>query len=170
MLDKICLFIALFIFSISPLLGSETKELQTRGQITNLPLPRFVTLKGSKTNMRGGPGKEYGLLWVYQKKGLPVEIINEYDHWRRVRDLDGSEGWIHQSVLSGKRMIVILEGTYNIFEKPDTTSEVVAIVDGGTIARPRQCQNSFCLIEHKEFSGWVQKSVIYGVYNHETFE
>lgn len=149
---------------------SDKQTPQARGRITNLPLPRFVTLKGNKTYMRTGPGKEYALLWVYQKKGLPVEIINEYDHWRRVRDLDESEGWIHQSVLSGKRMIVILEGTYEIYAEPDSTSDVVAIVDGGTIAQPKSCNDRFCLIEHSEFTGWVDKTVIYGIYDHEKFD
>lgn len=140
-----------------------------RGKSTNLPLPRFVSLKYSKTNMRSGPGKEYATLWVYQKKGLPIEIINEYEHWRRIRDLDGSEGWIHQSVLSGKRMVVTLEGTHDIYDKPNITSDVVAKVDGGIVTKPEKCQQNFCYIIHSDFSGWIEKNIIYGLYDHESF-
>jgi len=119
--------------------------------------------------MRSGPGTDYAILWVYQKKGLPIEIINEYEHWRRVRDLDGSEGWIHQSIISGKRMIVTLEGTHNIYKKSKPTSDIVAKIDGGIVANPQECRNNFCYITHKDFSGWISKNVIYGLYDHEKF-
>jgi SH3-like domain-containing protein len=133
------------------------------GRITHLPIPRFVSLKGDKTNMRSGPGKDYALLWVYQKKGLPVEIIDEYDQWRRVRDLDGSEGWIHQSVLSGRRMVVTLEGTHYVYDSPDSSGDIVAKIDGGTLASPEKCIDYYCLISHSEFTGWIKKNVLYGI-------
>lgn len=141
----------------------------SRGRVTNLPLPRFVTLKGEKTYMRLGPGKDYGLLWIYQKKGLPVEIIEEYEQWRRVRDLDGSEGWIHQSVLSGRRMVITLEGTHNLYENPNTDSDIVAMIEGNTIISPEECNKYYCFVNHSEFSGWIEKSVLYGVYDEEIF-
>lgn len=147
--------------------AQEPTEKITRGRTTKLPLPRFVSLKGDKTYMRSGPGKDYALLWVYQKKGLPVEIIDEYEQWRRVRDLDGSEGWIHQSVLSGRRMLVTLEGTHNVYKQPDTHSDIVAMVDGDTIASLDKCMDYYCLVSHKQFSGWISKDVLYGVYDYE---
>jgi SH3-like domain-containing protein len=120
--------------------------------------------------MRSGPGKEYAILWVYQKQGLPVEIINEFEHWRRIRDLDGSEGWIHQSIISGKRTIITLEGTHNIYKEPNITSDKMAIIDGGIIATPEKCIKNFCFITHSEFSGWIEKNIIYGIYDHENFD
>ena len=134
-----------------------------RGRVTHLPLPRFVSLKGDKTNMRSGPGEDYALLWVYQKKGLPVEIIDEYEQWRRVRDLDGSEGWIHQSVLSGRRMVITLEGTHYVYDSPDSSGDIVAKIDGGTLATPEKCIDYYCLINHAEFTGWIKKTVLYGI-------
>jgi SH3-like domain-containing protein len=137
------------------------------GRVTNFPLPRFVTLRNDKTYMRSGPGKDYALLWVYQKKGLPIEIIDEYDQWRRVKDLDGSEGWIHQSVLSGRRMVITLEGTHNVYADSDLDSDIVAKIDGGTVISPQKCTKYYCFVTHPEFSGWLEKSVLYGVYDHE---
>ncbi len=139
----------------------------TYGRVTKLPLPRFVSLKGKQTYMRSGPGKDYALLWIYQKKGLPVEIIDEYEQWRRIRDLDGSEGWIHQSVLSGRRMVVTLEGTHNVYQESDRDSDVVAMVDGNTIANLEKCTDYYCFVSHEKFSGWITKDVLYGIYDEE---
>jgi SH3-like domain-containing protein len=134
-----------------------------KGRITNLPLPRFVTLKNAKTYMRSGPGKDYALLWVYQKKGLPVQIIDEYEQWRRIKDIDGSEGWIHQSVLSGRRMVITLEGLHHVYEDPDSQSDIIAKVDSETILVPEKCTDYYCYVNHSEFSGWMKKEVLYGV-------
>lgn len=144
-----------------------SSEIITKGRVTNLPIPRFVTLKNSKTYMRSGPGKDYGLLWVYQKKGLPIEVLDEYEQWRRVKDLDGSEGWIHQSVLSGRRMLITLEGIHNVYENADSDSDIVAKVESEIILPIEKCTTYYCYVVHDKFSGWLKKSVLYGVYDTE---
>ena len=117
--------------------------------------------------MRSGPGKDYALLWVYQKKGLPVEVIDEYDQWRRVKDLDGSEGWIHQSVLSGRRMVITLEGLHNVYDDADSGSDIIAKVDSETILMTEKCNDYYCYVIHEKFSGWLKKNVLYGIYDDE---
>ncbi len=74
---------------------------------SGLPLPRFVSLKAEKVNVRRGPSSDHAVAWVFQRKGMPVEIVAEFDNWRRIRDSDGEEGWILQNMLSGRRTAVV---------------------------------------------------------------
>jgi len=83
-----------------------------------LPVPRFVSLKAEEANLRTGPGIRYPVRWVYWKKWLPVEIIEEYDHWRKIRDAEGESGWIHKSLLSGRRTILIKEDIASLHQRP----------------------------------------------------
>ena len=88
-----------------------TAENGTGGRIgeSGLTLPRFVSLRASEVNMRTGPGTRYPIAWVYKQRNLPVEIVDEFDTWRRIRDWEGSEGWVHQSMLHGRRSIMVVE-------------------------------------------------------------
>lgn len=142
----------------------------TVGRMTGLPLPRFVSLKGEKTFMRRGPSKTHAVMWQYQKKGLPVEIVDEYDDWRKIRDMDGSEGWINQSVLSGRRTVLTLEGTHSVRSSAGYDSTPVAKIEGGMVAIPRKCTSDWCLLEHPAFEGWLPKAVLYGVSMQEVFD
>lgn len=139
------------------------------GRVTGLPLPRFVSLKGNKTYMRRGPGKSHAIMWEYKRRGLPIEVVDESDHWRKIRDMDGSEGWIHQTVLSGRRMVVTLEGTHIVRSGDGYTFGPVAQTSGGMVLRPEQCKRNWCKVEHKEFEGWLPKEILYGIYEEEVF-
>ena len=92
---------------------------------SGLPLPRFVSLKSGRVNARIGPGINYAVSWLYSRPGLPMEIIQEYDNWRKVRDLDGAEGWINQSLLTGKRTAIAApwqrgkEAEIRLLEEPE---------------------------------------------------
>ena len=149
--------------------GSQNGYQDEVGRVTGLPIPRFVSLKGKKTYMRHGPSKSHAIMWEYNKRGLPVEVINEYDHWRKIRDMDGSEGWIHQTVLSGRRTIVTLEGTHIVRDGDGYTFDAVAQISGGMVLRPEQCKRHWCKVEHKEFEGWLPKEILYGIYEEEVF-
>lgn len=148
----------------------QTENISNTGRMTGLPLPRFVSLKGGETNMRRGPSKTHAVIWTYKKAGLPVEIINEYDNWRKVRDMDGSEGWIHQMVISGRRTVVTLDGTHIVRSGAGDDFSAVAKISGGVIAKPEKCKKNWCLLQHLQFEGWLPKSVLYGVYDDETFD
>src|ERR1044072_3620785 len=96
---------------------------------SGLPLPRFVSLKADKINVRRGPSSEHQVAWVYQRKGLPVEITAEFENWRRIRDSDGEEGWVYQSMLSGKRMALVApwrkEEAVPLYVQPDASSGLI---------------------------------------------
>lgn len=128
------------------------------------PLPRFASLDSRLVNLRAGPGKDYPILWVYQRKGLPVEIIQEFENWRRIRDQDGTLGWVQRNLLSGRRMVKIVVETTSVFERPETGAPRVADLQGGVIARLRECPTGpWCRIEIEGLKGWIARDAIWGV-------
>src|SRR5262249_12035580 len=76
-----------------------------------LPIPRFVSLKAGRVNVRAGPTKDHDVAWVYTRSGLPVEVTAEFENWRRIRDWEGAEGWVYHSMLSGKRTAIVSAAT-----------------------------------------------------------
>ena len=144
---------------------------------TGLPLPRFVSIKSQRVNMRVGPGKQYKVDWLYQKKGLPLEIIQEYDNWRKVRDPDGNEGWILHSLLSGARTAVVApwkagerSETVNLYASSKTGAAVVAYMEPGVIAQIRSCDSETCKIQIEDIEGYISKNTLWGVYPDEKIE
>lgn len=136
------------------------------------PLPRFVSLRSNKVNMRTGPGVQYPVEWVYRRKGLPMEVIAEFETWRRVRDWEGSRGWIHQSMLSGKRGIIIIGGVRNLRSSDDAKSPLVAQLEPGVVARLVDCLsgNGWCKIEIEGLLGWLRHVDFWGAYKNEVFD
>lgn len=136
-----------------------------------LPLPRFVSLDSAEINLRRGPGKDYEILWVYQRKGLPVEIIQEFDTWRRIRDRDGTVGWVQQNLLSGKRTALVVDEPRTIRADPTGGAKPVAILQPGVVARVTECQSdNWCHVEVQSYGGWLRRDEFWGTYPDETFE
>lgn len=135
-----------------------------------LPLPRFASLDSGEANLRAGPGKDYPILWVYQRKGLPVEIIQEFDTWRRIRDRDGTVGWVQQNLLSGKRTGLIIDTQRTLRAEPGS-GEAVAILQPGVVARLEECRSDdWCRLEAKGYKGWLTRDEFWGAYPDEAFE
>lgn len=155
------------IFNIAPVYA------QSEGVYNNsgLPIPRFVSLHSDKVFVRTGPALRYPIKWVYKRENMPVEIIQEFDTWRKIKDFDGDEGWIHQSLLSGERNAVIKnkEGA-SIMKKPDLQSKKVAIIEKGTIVHLKTCEPSWCEVKVEGFSGWIERNLLWGVYQQENLE
>ncbi|TNE36463.1 MAG: hypothetical protein EP347_11060 [Alphaproteobacteria bacterium] len=141
------------------------------GRYSGLPLPRFVSIKSSKVNMRIGPGEDYGVKWVYQRRHLPVEIIGEYDLWRQVRDRDGEEGWIHIALLDGRRYgLVIDDGVVLTKKAGNTENKIVAEVEVGVVVRLLACSPGWCRVEAGGVKGWVERAHLWGLYDDEIFD
>lgn len=139
---------------------------------TGLPIPRFVSLRTNPINLRTGPGVRYPVDWVYVRRNLPVEVIAEYETWRRIRDPDGAEGWVHQSMLSGKRTVVVT-GTAQALKRTNVdNSEVVATLDAGVVANLIRCptENAFCRVEINGLQGWLKRGQFWGVYPSEAVQ
>jgi len=145
---------------------------------SGLPLPRFVSLKSKRVNLRVGPGTDYAVSWLYLKSGLPVEIMQEYDTWRRIRDADGTEGWVNHSLLSGERTALTapwMKGKgqkvyVNLRKEPETSSTVIARIEPGVVIQIGQCNGDWCKADADGTEGWVSQGEIWGAYPGEAFK
>ena len=135
---------------------------------SGLPVPRFVSLKAEKVNVRRGPSSEHPVAWVFNRKGMPVEIVAEFENWRRIRDSDGEEGWILQNMLTGKRTAVIApwrQGqTMPLYDQATTAGGVVAKVTAGVVSEVENCTGEWCEISTNGYGGWIEQSMLWGVY------
>lgn len=134
-----------------------------KGAVTNLPIPRFVSLKGSAGNARRGPGLTHRIDWVFTREGMPLRITAEYEHWRRVEDVDGMGGWVNYALLSGVRSVLITQDMAQAFDSPDDKSEVVYQSELGVVGKLVQCVPDWCRITVGGEKGWVKKTAIWGV-------
>jgi len=142
-----------------------TATMPTKGASTGLPLPRFASLKTSPVDMRVGPGFRYPIIWQYQKRDLPVEIIREYDVWRQIRTSDGTEGWVQELKLSGKRNFLITDNTQDLHATTEIDSPVVARVEPGVIGHITSCAigSEWCEVTVGNVEGWLPRTEFFGV-------
>ena len=135
---------------------------------SGLALPRFVSLKAEKVNVRRGPSSDHAVAWVFKRKGLPVEIVAEFENWRRIRDSDGEEGWILQNMLTGKRTAVIAPWRQGqampLYGGADTRMALVAKVTSGVVTEVESCTGEWCEISANGYDGWIEQSMLWGVY------
>ncbi len=175
-------FLAFFLF-LAPLGASQNHGAQaaepagTSVGASGLPVPRFVSLKPARVNLRVGPGRDYAVSWLFMKAGLPVEIIQEYDNWRRIRDADGTEGWVYQSLLSGKRTAITApwlknnQGSMiNMRRDASETSRLAAEIEPGVVGTVRECTGQWCRLDMGGVRGWIKQSDLWGVYPGEVFD
>lgn len=143
---------------------------EDRGAVTNLPLPRFVSMKASEGNVRRGPSLSHRIDWVYKRRNMPLQITAEHGHWRRVQDRDGAGGWVHYSLLSGVRTVIVEADMLNLYARPDASSQVNAQLSLGVVAEVRRCEAEWCELSAGGYRGWAGKGAYWGVKPQEAFE
>lgn len=141
-----------------------------RGAVTDLPLPRYVTLKSNEGNARRGPGLAHRIDWVFTRAGMPLKITAEFENWRRIEDAEGAGGWIHYSLLSGTRSVLVTEDMVEFHAAPQADSSVLVQAERGVVARLLQCEAQWCRISADGVRGWVRKRSIWGVETGEILE
>lgn len=141
----------------------QTAAAQERGPVTNLPLPRFVSVKSAEANVRRGPSLTHRIDWVFKRRNMPVEVTAEFGHWRRVRDRDGAGGWIHYALLSGARHVIVDKDLLALNIRPDPKSAVTARLERGVIARMEKCTLDWCRLNAGGYRGWAPKEALWGV-------
>ena len=147
------------------------KDQEPRFNATGLKLPRFVSLGADEAHVRAGPATRYPIKWVYNKRGLPVEIVQEFDVWRKVRDRDGEEGWLHKSLLSSRRNVVVLgEEPVAIRSQDSEKSRSIARLEPGVIATATECKKAWCKITASGYEGWAERKSLWGIYAAEDFD
>jgi len=134
-----------------------------RGAVTNLPVPRYVSLKTAEGNVRRGPSLAHRIDWVFTRRDMPLRVTAEYEHWRRVEDNEGQGGWIHYSLLSGVRTVLVEEDLAPLRRSPDDGAEAMAKAQAGVIARLGACALDWCEVSAGGQDGWIAKSAIWGV-------
>lgn len=160
--------------------AQEARDIQQTSSInrgpSGLPLPRFVSLKSAKVNSRTGPGVNYSVEWMYMKAGLPVEILQEYDNWRRIRDSEGAEGWINQSLLTGRRTAIVApwqkgrKSQVSLLAEPDGKSDAVALLEPGVVGKIVSCNGKWCEMNFDGHEGWINQTLLWGAYPDEQIE
>ncbi len=158
-LKKLLGFITLMFFAVS-----------TQANSNKLPLPRFASIKSNEVNARSGPSIKAPVEWVFVKKYEPVEIIAEYEQWRQIRDIKGEGGWVHSSVLSGKRSVVSLgKDVINLIKDPSDTKQVLAKVSPSVRCQLHKCKETWCKVTCQTLTGWLPVEKLWGVYPNEKF-
>jgi SH3-like domain-containing protein len=144
---------------------------QARGAVTNLPLPRFVSMRAGSANARRGPSLDQRVDWEFVRRGLPLEITAEYGQWRRVRDADGVGGWVHHALLSGVRTALVEgDAAVPLRAGPSADAAVRAMAEPGVVGRIEACEGDWCAIAAGGFEGWLPRAAIWGVGPDETIE
>ncbi|MEH6832503.1 SH3 domain-containing protein [Sulfitobacter sp.] len=151
----------------TPVLAAGDEEI---GKVTKRPIPRFVSMKASEGNVRRGPSLTHRIDWVFKRRDMPLRITAEHGHWRRVEDRDGMGGWVHYSLLSGTRTVLIEKDMLTLHARPDATAPVMAALEMGVVARVAECGGEWCLLRSGGFKGWAPKARLWGVRPQEVFD
>lgn len=154
------------------ILGCLGAPIVARAQESGLPIPRFVALRSDKVHLRSGPGLRYPKVWIYQRRNMPMEVISEFDTWRKVRDWEGSEGWVHQSLLVGSRHVIVTADTITLYSAADENARKIALVANSVIGRIETCPRSvdWCQLQFGDFEGWAPRQGYWGIYDGEYIE
>ena len=153
-----------YLFLLVSLVWVESEELMAK---TGQPVPRFVSLRSDRVNVRVGPGKRYPLEWVFTRARMPVEVVAEFDAWRKIRDHEGAEGWVHNSMLTSNRNVITLPLARVLYKYPEKDAVPVAFLEPGVVGKVIQCENQWCRVQMDGIKGWILRNHIWGVYKDE---
>ncbi len=171
--SSFAVLIALACVAIASVPAYSTDE--TAGSVSGLPLPRFVSLKADKVNLRAGPTREHDVTWVFTRAGLPVEITAESENWRRIRDSEGTEGWVYHSLLSSRRTVLVApwskkDETFALHASGDGSARVTAQLQRGVLGSVKSCDKKWCRIFGEGFDGYIEQERLWGAYPDESIE
>jgi SH3-like domain-containing protein len=149
---------------------AQAAQASATGQETGLTLPRLVSIRVDEVNVRTGPGLRYPVSWVFQRRDMPVEIVAEFENWRRIRDWEGAEGWVHRSMLSSDRAVLVVGDVATIRRDRAETAAAVARLAPGMVAKASACDLEWCRVEAEGYRGWLPRAEVWGLYPGEMFE
>ncbi|SDY78474.1 SH3-like domain-containing protein [Jannaschia faecimaris] len=134
-----------------------------KGPITGLPMPRFVSMKAAEGYARRGPSSTHRIDWVFKRRNMPLLLVDEYGQWRRVQDQEGAGGWMHYSLLSGNRSVIVEREELDLRRSPSPDARVSARLKAGVVAWLGECGNGWCALEVRGAEGWAEQSALWGV-------
>ena len=149
--------------------GAEARAAE-RGSVTNMPIPRFVSLKVSEANVRRGPSLTHKIDWVFTRRGMPLEVTGEFGHWRRVQDRDGVGGWVHYALISGARTAIVDRDLAPVLVRAAADGQVKARLEAGVIVNMDKCGPVWCRVKVGGYRGWMERSALWGLKPGEVIE
>ena len=147
---------------------AEAQDIRVVVRGSGYEVPRFLSLKSDKANMRFGPGNEYPIAWVYESKGLPLKVIAEYEVWRKVVDHEGTTGWMHTKLLTGRRTALITNRVAKLYNSVEDNSKIVGYAERNVLMELQYCKLQFCRVAHPKLKGWIKRDVFWGLLEDET--
>lgn len=156
MLRPVATVVAVIVIAAAAMTGGASAETASK-------LPRFASVRAGEANVRTGPGVRYPVEWVFVYRDMPVEIVSRHDTWRKIRDWEGTEGWVHQSMLSGRRSVIVIGGRRPMRRIAEKSGKLVAEVDERVVGRLIDCAKSWCRVDIAGFRGWMRRSYLWGV-------
>ena len=133
-----------------------------QGTVTGLPLPRYVSVRADEVNVRTGPGVRYPIDWVFVRENMPVEVVAEFETWRQIRDWQGVTGWVHRSMLSGKRTVMVTPDMITVRRDADANSPPVARAEQGVVGGLDTCRDGWCRVTVGGVVGWAPRNALWG--------
>jgi len=131
-------------------------------------LPRFMSLKVNEANVRTGPGTSFPIEWIFIKRNIPVEVVDAFDNWYKIRDEEGRSGWVHRSLISTRRYFVVIKDNSNLYKSPKNNLAILKL-EIGVRGRIKSCRSRWCEVKVGQFQGWILKENIWGIYLYENF-
>jgi len=123
---------------------------------------KFLSLKNNEVNLRLGPSFEYPIKLTYNKKFLPVIILDKSETWRKIKDFENNSGWIHISQLSKRQAAINYKNNSILFKKPTIYSKPIAKLEAGRLVLIKKCNIKWCKISSGNFNGWIDKNSLWG--------
>lgn len=154
----------------SPAKAAKAVRDPSKGAVTNLPIPRFVSLKGNEGNARRGPSLKHRIDWVFTTAGMPLRVTAEHENWRRVEDAEGMGGWVHYALLSGVRSALVTVDLAEFRMKPDGGAPLAFQAERGVVGRILKCESDWCRMNVAGEKGWIEKTALWGVVPGEFIE
>lgn len=150
---------------------------EASANVSGLPIPRFVSISSARVNLRVGPGRQFPITWILQRRHLPVEVIGEFEHWRKIRERSGEVGWVHKTMLSGKRMGMVIGSSKGSGKSGELTpayndaapGRATLMAQDGAIGEISTCKLDWCAIQFEKARGWMRRENLWGVYPTEEF-
>ncbi len=140
----------------------------------NAPDPKqavhFASLRAEKVNLRSGPSADFPIQWVYQRRGLPVEVVASFDIWRKIRDSEGTEGWVNQQMLNGHRSVLVAGNIRDLRHDPKSDANIVAKLEAGVVAAISKCDPVWCEVKAGGYKGWLMRTEVWGLEPGEVIE
>ena len=133
------------------------------GPVTNLPMPRYVSMKAGSGRVRVGPSRSYRVLKKFVVRGVPLRIVGEYGQWRRIQAWDGTGGWMHKSLLTGIRTVIVMVDQAPMRFLPETDSRIKAVAEKGVVGQLGKCSHDWCVVNAGDYDGWMMKSCLWGI-------